>query len=398
MAGAQLYDPFWDEAMRDPRDLYAGLRKHDPVHYISEYDAWAVASFEAVWAVCRSRDFTTTRGMPPNSSLLGEAGGNGNFTEVPYGEHILRRRILLPGYRPDAVRADDAVIRARARAVLSEVLVSCHGTMDVFADYASRVTAYFAALKAGLPEGDAESIRRASSGFLTRISGQKGSSKENYRAAAKVFGYLTELVASARLNPEEASGDLKVLIDAELGGKPLADEQVVGDLFTILITGSETTEIAVAATLYYLAEHRAQLAQVQSNPALIPLAFAEAIRYDHPTDLLCRQVLNETEISGRRFSPGQSVILLWGSACLDEAEFPRADVFDIHRRYKRHLLFGVGPHRCLGEHAAVRMGTIILEEFFAAIEDYEVDFENCTRRYAEFVKGYNAVPVSYRRR
>ncbi|HZP30001.1 MAG TPA: hypothetical protein VFC99_13685 [Acidimicrobiia bacterium] len=84
----------------------------------------------------------------------------------------------------------------------------------------------------------------------------------------------------------------------------------------------------------------------------------------------------------------------WGSANRDEAEFPAADRFDLHRRPKRSLVFGHGQHQCIGEHVGMRMGTAILEELVAAIDDYEVDADGVHRRYGEFLKGYDRLPIS----
>jgi cytochrome P450 len=203
-------------------------------------------------------------------------------------------------------------------------------------------------------------------------------------------------VSAARESPECAHGDLAALLAGTVDGRPLSDEEIVGDLFTVLITGSETTETAVAATLVYLAQHPEQLAAVQADHSLLTHALIETIRFDHPTDLLCRETLNEVDVAGTTLYPGQPAILLWGAVGLDAAEYPDVDRFDIHRRPERSLIFGHGQHKCIGEHLAVLMGAVMLEEFFAAVAAYEVDFANCRRKYAEFVKGFDAVPLRYR--
>lgn len=389
------YDPYSPEAMTDPRDLYAQLRARGPVHYLPDYNAWALASFEAVWQVARDHDnFTFVRGMPPNSALLGEPT-TVSFTALPNEEHLQRRRILRHGYRHAAADEDEQHIRTTARAVLEPLLARPDRRMDVYRDYSSRVAAQFAGAKVGLPPEDAERIRRRCDDIFAREPGQKGTSEANRMAAMEVGAYLHELVARARQDRSLAHGDLAALLDATTYSRPLTDEEIVGDLFTLLVTGSETTETAAAATVYYLAQHPEQLAEVRADHGLIPFAFTETVRYDHPTDLLCREVLNEVEVCGQTLRPGQPVLMLWGSASRDESEFPNANVYDIHRRYQRHLLYGQGQHRCLGEHLALRMGTVILDELFSAIGDFEVNFDACTRRCGEFLKGFNAVPITF---
>jgi cytochrome P450 len=199
-------------------------------------------------------------------------------------------------------------------------------------------------------------------------------------------------VGSCRKDPQLARGDLARLLNGTIGGRPLTDEEIVGDLFTVLITGSETT---VAATLYYLAQHPDQLAQVRADRSLIPHAFVETVRYDHATDILCRVAVGEVQVCGQTLQPDQAVALLWGSVGFDEAEFANPDVYDIHRRPERSLNFGHGQHKCIGEFLAVRMGTVMLEEFFSAIAWYDIHNDRCRRKYAEFVKGFNSVPLHF---
>ena len=390
------YDPYSPEAMIDPRPLYAQLREQDPVHYVAEYDAWALASFEAVWQVCKdTTNFTCTQGVPPPSALLNEPGGAATFALMDPPEHRLRRRILAPGYTREAADRDESHIRELARSVLAPLIAAGDGEVDAYRDYATRVAARTAGYKAGVPDADAEAIRhQCEKGFL-REPGQKGTSADNAAAMIEAFTYLQGLVEAARRDPHSARGDLAALLNGTIDGRPLTDEEIVGDLFTILVTGSETTETTVAATLYYLAQHPAQLAQVYADRSLIPNAFVETVRYDHATDIVCRRAVRDVDVAGQTLRAGQAVMLLWGSVGLDEAEFPGAGAYDIHRASERTLIFGHGQHKCIGEFLAVRMGSVMLEEFFAAVASYEVDFARCRRKYAEFVKGFNSVPLRF---
>jgi cytochrome P450 len=183
-----------------------------------------------------------------------------------------------------------------------------------------------------------------------------------------------------------------------VGDEALTDEQIAAELHTIMVTGSETTELSVAATLYYLAQHPEQLEAVRADRSLIGRAFAEAIRYDHPTNMLCRAVKRDVEVGGARLQVGQGVLLVWASANRDEAVFAHGDRFDVGRPWGRSLLFGHGQHKCLGEHLAMRMGTVILEEFFDVVADYEVDVDRAERMYGEFLKGFTRLPIRFVRR
>jgi cytochrome P450 len=299
--------------------------------------------------------------------LLGEPVA-ASFSALDPPEHRLRRRILAPAYTREAAAGDEEYARTLARSLLASLLTDGEGEFDVYRDFARRVTARTAGRKAGVPEADAERIRLRLDDMFRREPGQKGTSSANIEAALEVLGELLELIATARARPDDARGDLAALLAGSIDGRPLNDEELVGDLMTILVTGSDTVEFAVAATLYHLQANPEQLGVVRGDRSRLPFAFAEAVRYDHPTDLLCRQVLHDTEVGGRPLRAGQGVLLLWGSANRDEAEFPDADRFDIHRRSERSLLFGHGQHKCIGEHMSMRVGTAILDEFFAAVD------------------------------
>ncbi len=384
------YDPYSAEAMHDPRRLYALLREHDPVHYMPQYDAWALAAFEDVWQACSdTASFSVRRGQTPNQVLLGEPAANLTFPELDPPEHRLRRRAIAPSYTRDAAVADGEAIRDITREVLAPLVA--RGSFDAFADFASVVSARVAAWKAGVP--DSERVRPLLHTVMIRDDGQRGSSPVNQAAMGEVFGYLGELVTAARAGEAERRGVLGILLDSTVHDDPLSDAQITAELHTLLVTGSETVEIGIAAALYYLARDPDQRAALLDDASLAPWAFAEAIRFDHPTDMLCRTVVRDVEVGAKLLRAGQGVLLLWGSANRDEHEFERADEFDIHRRPARTLAFGHGQHKCIGEHIAMQMGTIMLEEFVAAVQDYAVDEAHVRRRSAEFLKGLSALPV-----
>ena len=388
------YDPLSTEAMTDPHRLYALLRAHDPVHHLARYDTWALASFGAVWQACSDTDsFSVRRGQIPYQILLGEPATNLTFPELDPPEHRLRRRVLAPGYTREAAERDVATIRDIARTTLDAVLDE-HGTcFDAHRDYANVVAGRVAARKAGVPLEDADRLRRQLAGMFHREPGQRGTSEANGAAAMEAFGYLHALVAEARSDPARASGMLATLLDATVDGVPLADDQIAAELHTLMVTGSDTSELGVAAALYHLQGEPAQRDEVIGDPTQSVWAFAEALRFDHPTDVLCRSVRRDVTVEGRRLREGQGVLLLWGSANRDEAEFPDAGRFDMHRRPARSLVFGHGQHQCIGEHIGMRMGAVMLEVLFSSISGYDVDIAGTGRRCGEFLKGFNRLPV-----
>ena len=387
------FDPYGEQAMTDPRPLYDAMVAEAPLHPIGQYDAWAAVGFDAVWDICLdTKHFTCTRGQTPNQVLIGEPTGH-TFPELDPPEHRLRRRVLAPEYTREAALVDSIWIRDLAREVLDPLLANGSTEIDVYADYAARVTARVAARKAGVPDADAERIRRRMDDMFAREPGQRGSSPANLEAIGEVFGDLMGFVAAGRSDSGSATGHLATMLTAVVDGVPLTDEEIAAELHTVMVTGSETTELAVAATLFHLAERPDQLAAVRADRTLVPHAFAEAIRFDHPTHVLCRAVGEDVTIGGTPMTAGQGVLLVWAAANRDPSVIERPDEFDVHRQGDRDLRFGHGQHKCLGEHLAMRMGTILLEEFFARVAEYEITHDGVERIYGEFLKGFCRLPM-----
>jgi cytochrome P450 len=389
------YDPLSDAAMTDPHPLYARLRDTDPVHYMAQYDAWALASFDAVWQVCADQHhFSVRRGPTPNQILLGEPASDQTFAGLDPPQHRLRRRVLAPHYTREAAERDEASIRAIARSVLEPLL---HGgaRFDAYVDYAHVVAGRFAAEKVGIPVDEADRLRAQIGAAFHREPGQRGSSPANIAATIEVFTYLHGLVVHARTRGG-AQGILATLLDAQIDGVPLTDDQVAAELHTLMVTGSDTTEFGLAATLYHLARNPGQRDAVMGDRSQCIWAFAEALRLDHPTDILCRTASSAVVVGGHTIGAGQGVLLLWASANRDEHEYPAADRFDLHRRPARSLVFGHGQHKCIGEHIGMRMGAVMLDELLSRLSHFDVDFDGVQRRRGEFLKGFNRMPIEVR--
>jgi len=369
------YDPLSEEAMTEPQSLYAQLRAHDPVHFMPTYNAWALASFAAVWQVCSdTSNFSVRRGPTPNQILLGEPASDLTFAGLDPPEHRLRRRVLAPFYTREAAAHDDATIREIAGSVIDALL---HETsrFDAYSDYAHVAAGRFAATKAGVPLSDADWLRERIGASFQREPGQRGTSERNIAATIEVFTYLHGLVVNSRNDRTQVTG-------------------VLAELHTLMVTGSDTTEFGLTAALYHLARNPDQRAEIIADPSQCIWAFAEALRLDHPTDILCRSALRDVDVCGESIREGQGLLLLWTSANRDEAEYPSADRFDIHRRYERSLIFGHGQHKCIGEHIGLRMGAVMLEELITRVASFEVDFDGVGRRRGEFLKGFNRMPVA----
>jgi cytochrome P450 len=261
---------------------------------------------------------------------------------------------------------------------------------------ASRAAIWAGADLLGLARDAAEQLRAWVDEFFHRERGQAGPGPDNYQAAGRVSARLAEIVAARRAHPRLGEDHLSAWLAARVDGHALSDEDIVANLYSMLVVATETVPAAVANTIALLAAHPESRDRLLSDPALIPAAWAEALRLDQPTNLLGRRVIRDCQLRGRQLREGQGVLLLWASATRDEAEFPNAASFDLSRRPARSLSFGHGVHKCLGEHLANIEGRVLLEELLAVLGAYEVEWPQAERMYGEFLCGYRRLPVSFR--
>lgn len=386
------YDPFSDAAMRDPFPLYAAMRAEGRPHFIPQYNAWALTRFADVWeaSMHHEADVTWTAGALPTQLLLGEPVPHA-FTTMDAPRHRKWRGVVRREYTPEGVRAHESRIRTLVREVL-EPLVA-RGRFDLYSDYANRVFCLNSGYNLGLPREDAITWRALIDDMIHRDRGQRGSSARNQKAAGELAGYLFGYVQELRRHPERASGHTAAYMNAEIDGERLDDRAMVDLLMTFLIVGSETTPMVCAGALYYLERHPAQKAAVLADRGLVQQLFLETARFDQPTNMLCRRAVRDFTLGGADIRAGQDLLYIYASANRDEAEFERADQFDIFRRHERDLTYGAGGHKCLGMHLATMGGVIVIEEFLKAAGDYAVLVEECERAYGEHLSGFLHVPV-----
>jgi hypothetical protein len=387
------YDPYSDEAMRDPHPLYARLRAESPVHYLAKYDCWALARFADVWAATLDAESFTARGGTAPGQVLRRDPAPHTFMTMDLPEHRLHRGLISGRYGRGAVAKLEPRVRAIARELLAPV--SRGGELDAYA-WANRAAIWLGAELLGLERDDAEELRTWIDGFFQREAGQAGPGPENLAFAGRVAARLGEIVAARRAHPQHGDDHLSAWLAARIDGRALTDEDVVANLYSMLVVATETVPAALANTAALLAQHPEALARVLTAPAWIPAAWAESLRVDQPTNLLGRRVARDVEVRGHRLRAGQGVLLLWASANRDEAEFPEAGRFDLDRRPPRSLSFGHGVHKCLGEHLANLEGRVLLEELLGLVGEFRVDWARSARMYGEFLCGYRQLTILFR--
>jgi cytochrome P450 len=386
------YNPFSEEVMRDPKPVYEQLRAEDPVHYIEEYDAWALAKFEDIWtASMDTKHYTATKGTT-SSHLLSKVQPVTpmiNLMDPP--QHTKLRTAVRDHFTPAKIAKFEPVIREIATKAIDEAIE--RGSMDVMGDMASKVSVTVACLVTGIPLEDAPMMNDLVWRFFGREPGVDGMTEDGLAAMTDMFGYFTQISQSRKKEGSTRGDVIDLLNGIEIDGQKFDDMSIASHISMFIIGGSETFPKTFATTLQRLGEHPDQRADLAANPDLIPQGFVEALRYDMPTQFLCRVVTDEVEIRNKKLKPGQTVMFLYPSGNRDEDEFENPNTFDVRRNAPRVLSFGAGTHMCIGIHAAKLEGRVLLEEVLKRIPEYQLDMPNAERLVTEFVQGYASFPI-----
>ncbi len=388
------YDPFSDDVLDDPHPVYRRLRAEAPVYFVEKYDAWAFSRFQDVWDASMDEEhYTAVHGTSSPQLLTRVLPAFPNLNHLDPPLHTAVRKQLAGFFTPKAAARHEGEVRGFVRECFEGF--RARGRCDAVGDLGARVAAKVACLVNGFPIEDSDRMVELVKRFFRREEGVTGMTPDGVAAFQEIQGYLLDLVRARRRRGDGEPCPVDTYVNLEIDGRRLADEVVASHLVLLLIGATETFPKVFANALCRLHEYPAQRAECAADPALIPHALEEVLRFDMPTQFLCRTVAKPHRLQGQTLRPGQVVLYLYPSANRDEREFRDPDVFDIHRRAPRILSFGHGTHRCLGAHFARLEGRVLLEAVLRDMPEYEIDRGGIERERTEFVKGITALPLRF---
>jgi len=387
------YDPFSKEVREDPHPIYRRLRAEDPIHYIEKYDAWAFSRFQDIWDLSSHPAFSAAKGTAPAQVLTREQPVTPMLNVMDPPAHTKLRSVVRKCFLPNHLRK----LAPIAAGVFSELVdeVIDRGECDVVKDLGSRLSVQVACLAIGLPVEDGPLINAIVQRFFSHDPDAEGMGEEGLAALTELNAYCLDHVRKRRSSPEDGPEAINALLSFELDGRTFSDEDAASHVTMLVIGGTETFPKTLASGIQRLWEHRDQRAKLIADPSLVPAAYDEILRYDMPTQFLCRTLVSDVGVGGRTLRAGQAAMFLYASANRDELEFENPDVFDIGRNPRRFLSFGAGTHACLGTHVARMEGKLTLETILSRMPDYEVDLDRAVRLRTEFVQGYASLPITF---
>lgn len=190
------------------------------------------------------------------------------------------------------------------------------------------------------------------------------------RTGQKIYAVLQEVIDERAAVRQ--SDFISMFLDAEVDGVRLTHTDVLDIGYLFFLAGLDTVTASLDCMLAYLAQHPEQRRRLVDDPALIPHAVEEMLRWESPVQGVVRITTQATEVSGCPIPANQVVSVMIGSANTDERTWERPDEIDYDRKANKHIAFGGGAHRCLGSHLARMELRVALEEWHAAIPHYSL--------------------------
>jgi cytochrome P450 len=362
-------DPAYNRAAPE---IWRSIRESGcPVAHSDRYHGmWVPLTHEYVAEVAYDTERFTSRGVVVSRGTMedfpeGPIGGAPPITSDPPFHHHARR-ILLPPFAPKAIERWEPEIRARCAELAAAIVASGAAEFDAASGYAQHIPVDVIARMLGLPLEDDELFRRFVHNALEAIDVP---TDERIAYSDELDAYLDERIAEHEVEP--ADDLLSYLLGVELFGERLSRAHVRGCAVLLLLAGIDTTWSAIGSSLWHLATHRADRRRLVDQPELIPIAVEELLRAYAPVTM-ARFVAVDHDFHGCQMKRGDWVLLPFPAANRDPAAFDRPDDVIIDRLENRHAAFGLGIHRCLGSNLARLELRVAIEEFLAAIPEFEL--------------------------
>jgi cytochrome P450 len=378
-------------------DLFAQLRRDDPVHYCE------VSPFGPYWSVTRYDDIFAVELDHANYSSSSEFGGI-QITDQPLGQefanfirmdppgHTAHRRTVAPIVAPSHLANFEPLIRKRTSDVLDAL--PRNQTFDWAEMVSTDLTNMMLATLFDFPWEDRTKLTWWSDVAIANVDSPDAvvhSSEERVAELTKMGEYFRKLWdARAAASP---AFDLISMLSHSEATRNLQAREFIGTIALLIVGGNDTTRNSMTAGLMALVENPEQFELLRAKTDLVPNLVSETIRYHTPVLHMRRTARADVELAGRQIAKGDKVVMWYISGNRDESKIDRADQFIIDRaKPRQHLAFGAGIHRCVGDRLAEQQIRILWEEVLARDLRFEI-MGPPQRLYSNFIRGIRSLPV-----
>jgi cytochrome P450 len=387
---AQHFDLLSPDLARELYPTLARARSLCPVAHSDQHDGyWIATRYDDVLRIGQDwQNFSSELGITvphvPSS-------GSGSMKIIPVGIdpplHRTFKRLINRYFTPAAVAPWEEPTRRLVNRLIDGFVE--RGECDFMEEFARPFPGLaFFELALHAPTDDLDEVN----GWATMAS--LPNVPEQRESLLKLAGWIGELVERRRR--EGPRGDVvDAVMDADIDGRPITPQEVIGTIQLLVLGGLETTAGVLGAAMLRFCDHPEILATLRDRPELITPAVEELLRLDGSFICIGRTARHDTEIDGHPVKAGERVIIYWASANRDEAEFENPDAFDLDRPQNRHIAFGAGPHRCAGSNLARMNLRIAIEEIARRLHDVKLKPGAEVEFHSTFNRAPLLVPITF---
>ena len=392
-----LISPETFAATGHPWEQYAWLRKNSPVYWHDEPNGpgfWAITKYEDVRTISRlPKVFSSyeTSVMLPDPDPMGLYAQRLMMLNMDPPQHDRFKLLVSRGFTPKNAPLLRPKIEELARDIVDAVLAK--GECDFVTEIAGRLPSGLIAELMGMPRADGERLYD-----LTEIMHTNDDAiappEIKMNAVGEMLGYAQSVADLKRQSPAD---DLAtILVNAEVDGDHLTDEEFQWFFLLLVNAGGDTTRNLLAAGLQLLFDHPDQRTKLMGDlDGLLGSAVEEMLRYCSPVTHFKRTAMQDTVVGGQSIKAGERVVMFYGSANRDEDIFENADTFDVARHPNPHVAFGAGgPHLCLGMHVARVELAVMFRELLTRMPHIEAGGP-IERMHSSFIAGVHRMPIKY---
>ncbi len=384
-----------------PHEMFATLRRHDPVHWHPEPDGagfWAITKHADVLAISRDNDtFSSELGGTFIDTQTDEALSKIRLSilNMDPPKHHRSRRLVSKGFTPRMIGRLNETIERRGKRIIDDVID--RGECDFVEDIAAKLPLEMICEMIGLPQADWPRMFELSNKLVGFDDPEyQTSEEEGELAAMEIFAYCDHIAGLRRSEPLDDI--MSALVHAEIDGERLDDLELNLFFVTLIVAGNETTRNLINHSMLALIDRPEEVARLRADPSLWPTAVEEMLRWGTSIHNFRRTATRDTELRGQPIAAGDKVVMYYMAANRDEEVFADPMRFDVGRQPNEHVTFGGGGvHYCLGANLARAEITSVMRQIVDRLDG--VELAGPVRRLrSDFVNGVKAMPIRYRRR
>ncbi len=376
------------------RPLFARLRREAPVHYCAESEFgpyWSVTKYDDIMAVELDHGvYSSEKGISIADASPEEALPS--FISMDPPKHTAQRKTVAPVVAPANLRNFEATIRERTALALDALPLN--ETIDWVKKVSVPLTTMMLATLFDFPWEDRDKLTFWSDVTIANVNDPDSpvdSMEERMAELHKMAAYFSELwAAKAKAAP---SFDLISMLAHSSATRDMPFQEFMGNLGLLIVGGNDTTRNSMTGGVLFLHENPGENRKLRADPGLIASMVPEIIRHQTPVVHMRRTATRDTELQGQKIAAGDKVVMWYLSGNRDETAIEEPERFIIDRKKaRRHLSYGAGIHRCVGDRLADQQLRILWEEILKRNMAIEV-VGKPARVYSTFIRGIRSLPV-----